>query len=89
MVTYQASFELVRADIESYRKQGIKPQCFQVLHPWSYDLDSVDMTYIVNTDAIGVITECLKDSIDAQVFWITYFKPQLACPADEFVEAFR
>ena len=23
------------------------------------------------------------------MFWLSFFKPQLACPADEFVEAIR
>jgi len=27
--------------------------------------------------------------MDATVFWMTFFKPQLACPADEFFEAIR
>ena len=89
IVTYQTTFDFLRADIESYRRQGIRHQCFQVLHPWAYSLDTVDMTYIVNTDFVSPICQLLEQSFDAQVFWLSFFKPQLACPADEFVEALR
>ena len=37
--TYQTTFEFLKHDIERYREQKIKYQCFQVLHPWAYDLD--------------------------------------------------
>jgi hypothetical protein len=60
-----------------------------VLHPWAYDLNTVDMKYIVNTNLEGQICKILAGSVDAQIFWLSFFKPQLSCPADEFVEAIR
>ena len=51
--TYQTTFEFLRDDIQRYRDQNIPHSCFQVLHPWAYDLDSVDMKYIVNTNLEG------------------------------------
>jgi hypothetical protein len=64
-------------------------ECFQVLHPWAYELDSVDFKYIVNNNLAPEIQQKLEDSIDAQVFWLSFFKPQKACAADEFFEALR
>jgi len=87
--TYQTTFDFLRGDIERYREQKIKHQCFQVLHPWAYDLNTVDMKYIVNTNLEGQICKILADSVDAQIFWLAFFKPQLSCPADEFIEAIR
>jgi hypothetical protein len=58
------------------------------LHPWAYELDSVDFKYIVNNDLAADITRALEDT-DATVFWMTYFKPQKACAGDEFFEALR
>ena len=87
--TYQTTFEFLKHDIERYREQKIKHQCFQVLHPWAYDLNTVDMKYIVNTNLEGQICKILAESVDAQIFWLSFFKPQLSCPADEFVEAIR
>jgi len=46
--TYQTSFEFLRSDIQRYRDQNLKHECFQTLHPWAYDLDGVDLKYIVN-----------------------------------------
>lgn len=60
-----------------------------MLHPWAYDLNTVDMKYIVNTNLEGQICKILAESVDAQIFWLAFFKPQLSCPADEFVEAIR
>ena len=60
-----------------------------MLHPWAYDLNTVDMKYIVNTNLEGQICKILAESVDAQIFWLSFFKPQLSCPADEFVEAIR
>ena len=60
-----------------------------MLHPWAYDLDSVDMKYIVNTSLEGQILDVLKDSVDAQLFWLSFFKSQLACSGDEFMESIR
>lgn len=64
-------------------------ECFQVLHPWAYELDNVDFKYIVNNSLAGDINKCLAASLDAQVFWFSFFKPQKACSADEFFEAIR
>lgn len=47
------------------------------------------MKYIVNTNLEGQICKILAESVDAQIFWLSFFKPQLSCPADEFVEAIR
>lgn len=47
------------------------------------------MKYIVNTKLEGTICSILSSSIDAQMFWLAFFKPQLSCPADEFIEALR
>jgi hypothetical protein len=64
-------------------------ECFQVLHPWAYELDNVDFKYIVNNSLAKDINQCLGKSLDAQVFWLSFFKPQKACSADEFFEAIR
>lgn len=87
--TYQTSFQHLKYDIERYREQRIKHECFQVLHPWAYDLDAVDMKYIVNNNLESEICKALDRSVDAQVFWLSFFKPQLSCSADEFFEAIR
>lgn len=87
--TYQTEFKFLKEDIERYRTQNIPHQCFQVLHPWAYDLESVDMKYIVNANLEGQICSILSQSEDAQLFWLAYFKPQLTCAADEFFEAIR
>jgi hypothetical protein len=87
--TYQTTFDFLKEDIERYREQRIKHQCFQVLHPWAYDLNTVDMKYVVNTNLEAQITSILAASVDAQIFWLTFFKSQLACPGDEFLEAVR
>ena len=63
-------------------------ECFQVLHPWAYELDSVDFKYIVNNNLTADITKKLEDT-DAIVFWLTFFKAQKACAADEFFESIR
>jgi hypothetical protein len=64
-------------------------ECFQVLHPWAYELDNVDFKYIVNNSLAKDINTAFESSLDAQVFWLTFFKPQKACSADEFFEAIR
>lgn len=60
-----------------------------MLHPWAYDLDAVDMKYIVNNNLELQICEHLKASVNAQIFWLSFFKPQLSCSADEFFEGIR
>ena len=66
----------------------MKPSCFSVLHPWAYDLDSVDFKYIVNRDLVHTICTKLK-SKPAQVFWLSFFKSQLSCSSDEFFTAIK
>jgi hypothetical protein len=48
--TYETDFAFIKEDIEKYRTQRIKHECFSVLHPWAYDLDQVDFKYIMNND---------------------------------------
>mmetsp|Transcript_39523 Transcript_39523/g.60340 ORF Transcript_39523/g.60340 Transcript_39523/m.60340 type:complete len:342 (+) Transcript_39523:75-1100(+) len=87
--TYQTSFEFIKEDIERFRVQNMNHQCFQVLHPWAYELDNVDFKYIVNNDLAADIISALGKSFDAQVFWLSFFKSQKAAAADEFFEAVR
>lgn len=49
----------------------------------------MDFKYIVNNNLAEEICAKLGDSVDAQVFWLTFFKPQKACAADEFIESLR
>lgn len=51
----------------------MKYECFQVLHPWAYDLDQVDFKYIINKDQTSIISKSLKTP-EARVFWLSYFK---------------
>ena len=73
--TYQTDFEFIKEDIERYREQNMSHECFQVLHPWAYELDAVDLKYVLNNNLNNEIMNLLKDSRDALVFWMTYFKP--------------
>jgi hypothetical protein len=86
--TYETDFEFIRQDIEKYRTQRIKHECFSVLHPWAYDLDQVDFKYIVNNDLTAKICSHLRTQ-HAQVFWLTFFKCQAAVAADDFFGALR
>jgi len=47
------------------------------------------MKYIVNTNLEGQICKLLSQSVDAQIFWLAFFKSQLSCSADEFMDAIR
>jgi len=87
--TYQTDFQFIKEDIERFREQNMNHQCFQVLHPWAYELDNVDFKYIVNNDLAADICTALNESFEAQVFWLSFFKPQKASSADEFFEAIR
>ena len=62
----------------------MKYECFQVLHPWAYDLDQVDFKYVINKDQTESICKYLR-SQESRVFWLSYFKSQLAVSADEFI----
>jgi hypothetical protein len=66
----------------------MKYECFQVLHPWAYDLDQVDFKYVINKDQTRTICQALP-SLEARVFWLSSFKSQLAVSADEFVAALK
>lgn len=87
--TYQTSFKFLKEDLERYREKGIGYECFQVLHPWTYDLDAVDFKYLLCNDLKAKIAEKLEGNIEAQVFWLSFFKPQMACAADDFFDAIR
>jgi hypothetical protein len=73
--TYQTDFVFIKEDIERFRKQNMNHECFQVLHPWAYELDNVDFKYIVNNSLSKEINAALGSNLDAQVFWLTFFKP--------------
>lgn len=47
------------------------------------------MKYIVNTNLENIICSSLSKSVDAQLFWLAFFKSQLNSAADEFFEAVR
>mmetsp|Transcript_42764 Transcript_42764/g.30845 ORF Transcript_42764/g.30845 Transcript_42764/m.30845 type:complete len:299 (+) Transcript_42764:460-1356(+) len=88
ITTYETSFEFVREDIEKYRAQRIKHECFSVLHPWAYDLDQVDFKYIVNNNLTSKICNALNTQT-AQVFWLSFFKSFQAVSCDDFFGAIR
>lgn len=48
--TYQTDFDFIKEDLERYRAAGMGHECFQVLHPWAYELDAVDLKYVLNSD---------------------------------------
>ena len=89
IVSFQTSFPFVKADVEQFRRQHMKYECFQVLHPWAYDLDQVDFKYIISKDQVHTVCKALSHSPDAQVFWLSFFKSQLSVSADEFISALR
>jgi hypothetical protein len=64
-------------------------ECFSVLHPWAYELDLVDFKYVLNNNLRSKIMSLLTGSVNAQIFWLTFFKTQLSCGADEFFEVIR
>lgn len=66
----------------------MKYECFQVLHPWAYDLDQVDFKYVINKDQTPSVCKALK-SQESRVFWLSFFKAQLSASADEFIGALR
>lgn len=63
--TYQTDFDFIKEDIERFRAQNMNHECFQVLHPWAYELDSVDFKYIVNNNLAEEIVTKLGNSVDA------------------------
>jgi len=86
--TYETDFEFIREDIEKYRVQRIKYECFSVLHPWAYDLDQVDFKYIINNNISDKVISNLT-SQHARVFWLSHFKCQASVSADDFFQALR
>lgn len=72
--TYQTDFTFIKEDIQRFRDQNMNHECFQVLHPWAYELDSVDFKYIVNNNLTTEIVTKLQNN-DAIVFWLSFFKP--------------
>lgn len=61
ITTYETHYEFIKEDIEKYRIQRIKHECFSVLHPWAYDLDLVDFKYIINNDITAKVVKVLKN----------------------------
>jgi hypothetical protein len=59
-----------------------------VLHPWAYDLDQVDFKYIINNNINEKILENFT-SLEARVFWLSYFKSSASVSADDFFQAIR
>lgn len=88
ITTYETRFEFLKEDIQQYRLQRIKHECFSVLHPWAYDLDKVDFKYIMNNDLTSKVCQHLRTQ-NTQVFWLTFFKSQAAISADDFFGALR
>ena len=88
ITTYETRFEFLKEDIQQYRLQRIKHECFSVLHPWAYDLDKVDFKYIMNNDLTSKVCTHLRTQ-NTQVFWLTFFKSQAAISADDFFGALR
>ena len=86
--TYETQFEFLKEDIQQYRAQRIKHECFSVLHPWAYDLDKVDFKYIMNNNLTQKVCQCLTTK-GAQIFWLSFFKSQAAVSADDFFGALR
>ena len=60
ITTYETRFEFLKEDIQQYRQQRIKHECFSVLHPWAYDLDKVDFKYIMNNDLTSKVCQHLR-----------------------------
>ena len=54
--TFSTDIDFLRDDVERYRKQKMGHQTFQILHPWAYELDQVDLKYVVNIDFVMAIT---------------------------------
>ena len=74
MKVFQTDFEFIKNDIEKFRAQDMKQDCFDYMHPWAYDLKYVDFKYIMNNDLTSEICKALDDCQEAQIFWLTFFK---------------
>jgi len=86
--TYETDFAFIKEDIDKYRAQKIKYECFSVLHPWAYDLDQVDFKYIINNNISDKVMAQLP-SLQARVFWLSNFKCQASVSADDLFQALR
>jgi hypothetical protein len=86
--TYETEFDFIKEDIEKYRAQHIKYECFSVLHPWAYDLDQVDFKYIINNNINDKVCQQLP-TLHARIFWLSNFKCQTSVSADDFFQALR
>lgn len=86
--TYETDFAFIKEDIDKYRAQKIKYECFSVLHPWAYDLDQVDFKYIINNNISDKVMSALP-SLQARVFWLSNFKCQASVSADDLFQALR
>lgn len=84
---YQTSYEFIVDDIELYRSHGLPVSCLEKVHPWAYDIDKSDLKH--QDDTVDAIKNLLAGNVEAQLFWLTFFRSQLAVPADEFVDALR
>ena len=60
-----------------------------MLHPWAYDLDSVDFKYIISKDQINSIIKATPNDHLFRLVWLSFFKAQTGCGSDEFVNALR
>ena len=99
---FQTDLEFITDDIERVRAHGLNHECFQIVHPWIYDLNQVDLKFNVKNNLSKFICDNLEgeknekgkmvsydNCIDAKVFWLTYFKSQKACSADEFFQCLK
>lgn len=87
--TYQTDFLFIKEDIMRFRQQNMKHECFSVLHPWAYELELVDFKYVMNNDLKPQIMKYFKSNELSIVFWFSFFKNQIGCGSDDFIEAIR
>lgn len=81
--TYQTTFEFIKQDIERFRVQNLQEACFDKLHPYQYDIDKVDLRYMINNRLVDFIVKTFNDS-NASSFWLAHFKTKAAVSADDF-----
>lgn len=58
------------------------------MHPYQYDIDKVDLRYMINSRLVDLVVRTLPDK-DAVVFWLSYFKTKAAVSADDFFMAIK
>jgi hypothetical protein len=86
--TYQTCFEFIEQDITRFRQQNLQEQCFDKLHPYQYDIEKVDLRYMINNRLIDLVCKSLGDTNSA-IFWLSYFKTKAAVSADDFFLAIQ